>query len=125
MEKGSASQPAVLAHAGAGLAPGQVMPLELATPIRDALESLELVVVETRADRRARYPTLGRFSDDGTADGALVAVPLVYGGAAHGAMLLVFADNRVFRDDERAYLSTLGRLGGESLARAVASPPTA
>ena len=42
----------------------------------------------------------------------------MYGSVAHGALLFAFSDNRQFSDDERAYLTTLGRLGGESLARA-------
>jgi CHASE3 domain sensor protein len=113
-----------LGHSGSALAAGQLLPPELAAPIRDALKALELIAIESRADRRSKYPTLGRFSDTGTTDGALVAVPLVYDGVAQGALLLAFADDRAFSTDDRMYLATLGRLGGESLLRAAMSTPS-
>jgi GAF domain-containing protein len=50
-------------------------------------------------------------------------VPLVEDDSSYGALLLAFADNRVFSDDERAYLATLGRLGGQAIARAEAFEP--
>jgi GAF domain-containing protein len=79
------------------------------------------VVIESRAERSGRFPALARFSESGTSDGAFVAVPLVEDDRAYGALLLAFADNRVFSDDERAYLATLGRLGGQAIARTAAS----
>ena len=107
-----------LGHEGSGVSPGQPLPAGLAAPMRDALQASDLIAVETRAERLASYPALDRYSADGATDGAIVAVPLMYGGTAHGALLLAFSDNRQFSHDERAYLTTLGRLGGESLARA-------
>jgi CHASE3 domain sensor protein len=105
----------VVTHLGAGA----VVPSNLAGPMIAAEESQEPVVVESRADRARRFPTLGRFSESGTSDGAFVAVPLVAHGAAHGVLMLAFADNRLFSDDERAYLATLGRIGGQSLSSSV------
>src|SRR3972149_5043395 len=81
-------------------------------------------VVQARPERLGRHSERGRFSETGTTDGAFVVVPLVSGDAAHGALLLAFADNRMFSDDERAYLATLGRIGGQALARGL-GPGTA
>jgi GAF domain-containing protein len=61
---------------------------------------------------------MGRFSETGTSDGAFVVTPLTAGDAAYGVLLVAFADNRSFSEDERAYLATLGRIGGQALARA-------
>lgn len=102
------------------LAPDSVVPANLAGPMIAAEQAQEPVVIETRAERAGRFPVLGRFSESGTSDGAFVAVPLVADGAAHGVLVLAFADNRLFSDDERAYLATLGRIGGQSLATSFA-----
>ncbi|MGH7655368.1 MAG: CHASE3 domain-containing protein [Gemmatimonadaceae bacterium] len=103
------------------LAVGSVVPSNLAGPLAAALQTREPVVIESRAERSGRFPGLARFSESGTSDGAFVAVPLVEDENVHGVLLLAFSDNRVFSDDERAYLATLGRLGGQALARTVAT----
>ena len=100
------------------LAVGSVVPSNLAAPFTEALRTREPVVIESRAERSGRFPALARFSESGTSDGAFVAVPLVEDESGYGVLLLAFSDNRVFSDDERAYLATLGRLGGQALARA-------
>lgn len=105
------------------LAVGSIVPSNLALPLMESLRSREPVVIESRAERSGKFPTLARFSETGTSDGAFVAVPLVEDDHSYGALLLAFADNRVFSDDERAYLATLGRLGGQAIARAAALDP--
>jgi CHASE3 domain sensor protein len=100
------------------LAVGSVVPSNLSAPLAESLRTREPVVIESRAERSGRFPALARFSESGTSDGAFVAVPLVEDDSSYGALLLAFADNRVFSDDERAYLATLGRLGGQAIARA-------
>jgi GAF domain-containing protein len=107
----------VVPHLGVGA----VVPSNLSEPLTEALRTREPVVVESRAERSGRFPALARFSESGTSDGAFVVAPLVQGEGSNGALLLAFADNRVFSDDERAYLATLGRLGGQAIARA--APP--
>lgn len=102
------------------LAVGSTVPSNLVAPLAESLRTREPVVIESRAERSARFPSLARFSETGTSDGAFVAVPLVEDDNSYGALLLAFADNRVFSDDERAYLATLGRLGGQAIARAAA-----
>jgi GAF domain-containing protein len=99
---------------------GSVVPSTLAAPMSEALRTREPVVIESRAERSGRFPALARFSESGTSDGAFVVAPLVDDDNAYGVLLLAFADNRVFSDDERAYLATLGRLGGQAIARASA-----
>jgi CHASE3 domain sensor protein len=99
------------------LAAGSLVPSNLVEPFAEAARTLDPVVIESRAERLGRYSSLGRFSENGTSDGAFVAAPLVAGDVAHGVLLLAFADNRVFSDDERAYLATLGRIGGQAIAR--------
>jgi CHASE3 domain sensor protein len=105
------------------LAVGSTVPSNLVAPLAESLRTREPVVIESRAERSARFPSLARFSETGTSDGAFVAVPLVEDDNSYGALLLAFADNRVFSDDERAYLATLGRLGGQAIARAAAIGP--
>jgi CHASE3 domain sensor protein len=100
------------------LAVGSIVPANLSAPLTETLRTREPVVIESRAERSGRFPNLARFSESGTSDGAFVAVPLVEDENAYGALLLAFADNRVFSDDERAYVATLGRLGGQAIARA-------
>lgn len=100
---------------------GAMVPSNLAAPLTEAIRTREPIVIESRAERSGRFPALARFSASGTSDGAFVAVPLVEDDRAYGALLLAFADNRVFSDDERAYLATLGRLGGQAIARTAAS----
>ena len=108
-------------EAGPHLRSGSVVSIDEVEPFADAFRSREPVVVESRAERLVRYATLRRFSDNGTSDGAFVVAPLLSADAVNGVLLLAFADNRVLSDDERAYLATLGRVGGQALARAAPS----
>ena len=107
------------------LAVGAAVPSNLAAPLSEAVRTREPVVIESRAERAERFPALARYSESGTSDGAFVVVPLVDDDRACGALMLAFSDNRVFSDDERAYLATLGRLGGQAMTRAAALDPTA
>jgi CHASE3 domain sensor protein len=109
----------VVQHLGVG----GMVPSNLSSPLADALRTREPVVIESRAERSARYPLLARFSESGTSDGAFVVAPLVEEEESNGVLLLAFADNRMFSDDERAYLATLGRLGGQAIARAAPDAP--
>lgn len=102
------------------LAAGSAVPESLVAPFAEVVRTRDSVVVESRVERLGRYASLGRFSETGTSDGAFVVVPLVSGDVAYGVLLLAFADNRVVSDDERAYLATLGRVGGQALARGLA-----
>jgi CHASE3 domain sensor protein len=99
------------------LAPGSAVPANLMEPFTEALRTRAPVMVASRVERMRRFASMGRFSESGTSDGAFVAAPLMADETVHGALLIAFADNREFSDDERAYLTTLGRIGGQALAR--------
>ena len=96
---------------------GAIIPSSLAAPFTEAMRSRKPVFVESRIERLTRFPSLGRFSETGTSDGAFAATPLTGGDAVLGVLLIAFADNRGFSEDDRAYIDTLGRLGGQALAR--------
>jgi hypothetical protein len=100
------------------LTAGSTVPANLGGPLGEAMRTREPVIVESRTERTTEYPSLARFSEAGTSDGAFAAVPLIDHDDSNGVILLAFADNRVFSEDERAYLATLGRLGGQALERA-------
>jgi len=72
---------------------------------------LYVTLASTMTVSFTRVPSLG------TTRTAFVATPLVSGDTANGVFLIAFADNRPVSDDERAYLSTLGRIGGQAMAR--------
>lgn len=123
---GSASSLTVLRALGdvvPHLAVGSVVPSNLSAPLAESFRTREPVIIESRAERSARYPGLALFSESGTSDGAFAVVPLVEDDNSYGALLLAFRDNRAFSDDERAYLATLGRLGGQAIARVEEKEP--
>ncbi|HVT39872.1 MAG TPA: CHASE3 domain-containing protein [Gemmatimonadaceae bacterium] len=99
------------------LAPGSAIPASLMDPFAEAVRTRAPVVVASRIERMRRFASMGRFSETGTSDGAFVAAPLMADETVLGVLLIAFADNREFSDDERAYLRTLGRIGGQALAR--------
>lgn len=103
----------VLARRGTKVAVGSTLLADLARPLQDAVRSREPIVVETKAEREKLYPALQALGV--TAEAAFIAVPLSAGGQAFGGMMLAFDGARVFSDDERAYLATLGRIAGHTL----------
>ncbi|MBI1810066.1 MAG: CHASE3 domain-containing protein [Gemmatimonadetes bacterium] len=106
-----------LGDAVPGLRDGAMLAADLVAPIAQAEQAAEPVVIESATERAKLFPSLGSFSGTGTSDGAFVAAPLTASDGVHGVLLLAFAAQRTFGDDERAYLATLGRLGGLALAR--------
>jgi CHASE3 domain sensor protein len=106
-----------LGDAAPGLAAGAVVPPDLTAPFADSFRARETVVVGSSVERSERFPALSRFAGSGMCDGAFVVVPLTDDDQSYGALLLAFAGDRVFTDEDRAYLATLGRLGGQALAR--------
>jgi CHASE3 domain sensor protein len=97
------------------LAVGSAISADLARPLTDAARTREPVVIENHAEREKLYPGLGHMG--AIAEVALIAVPLIANGRACGGFVLAFEGTRVFGDDERAYLATLGRIGGQALVR--------
>ena len=102
----------VLAASKAGL--DTVAP-DLARPVADALRTGEPVVAESRAARERLWGPLAVLDTHG-ARGAILIVPLLRPGASSGVLLAAFAGDHPFGDDELAFASTLGRLGGPAVA---------
>lgn len=85
-------------------------------PLADAVRSQSLIVLETQAEREARYPHLAQSGRD--IPGALAAVPALRAGHAVGAIGFVFHGSRTFSESERTFLLLLGEQCGAALARA-------
>jgi PAS domain S-box-containing protein len=108
--------------AGTGYPPGALekwtrYPFDSPVPIRDALVERQLIVLEDRAARLLRYPSLTDVPPDLDA-GAWVAVPILHADRAVGALGLNFAAPRQFDEAERALMLTLGRQAAVALERA-------
>ncbi len=106
-----------LGRVAGDLATGSTIVSSRLQPFERAEQSGEPVVVASAAERDHTFPALEAFSVDGSGEGAFIAVPLTADGRVRGVLLLSFSGDRVFGDDDRAYLATLGRLGGQALAR--------
>ncbi len=86
-----------------------------AGPLGQAARDAVTVYLESGVERRTRYPALAAL--DGT-PGSLVAIPLMPGGRAIGALELRFAHDRKFPEEDRSFLSTLVGQGALALERA-------
>jgi K+-sensing histidine kinase KdpD len=86
-------------------------------PLRDALLSRELVIVESAAELLARWPHL-QTAQAQSGDMATVAVPLLSDQRVLGVFYLAFRTERCFSHDDRAFLTTLGRQCAFALVRA-------
>ena len=96
---------------------GSALPAELAKVFEDAARTREPVVMESQAERDKLYPRLPNLGV--TQEVAMIAIPFVANGRSFGGFALAFEGPHVLGDDDRAYLATLGRLGGQALARIV------
>ena len=87
-------------------------------PLSDAILFRRLVLVESRADWDARYP--GQFAAVIEPAGyeALAALPVVVGDRALAGLVFTFRGPRIFDDDARTYLETIGQLCAQALDRA-------
>jgi signal transduction histidine kinase/PAS domain-containing protein len=87
-------------------------------PLSDAILFRRLVLVESRADWDARYP--GQFAAiiEPTGYEALAALPVVVGHRALAGIVFAFRGPRIFDDDARTYLETIGQLCAQALDRA-------
>jgi signal transduction histidine kinase/integral membrane sensor domain MASE1 len=86
-------------------------------PLRDAVLSRELVIVETAAELLARWPHL-QTAQAQSGDVATVAVPLLSDQRVLGVFYLAFRAERRFSHEDRAFLTTLGRQCALALVRA-------
>lgn len=94
---------------------------ELARPLSEALRSRAPVTVSSRAARDRQFGGLAALDALG-AEGALLLVPLSRDAVATGVLLVGFAANHDFGDDELAFATTLGQLGGSAVASGAMTP---
>ncbi len=92
-----------------------LLPLDASLPLTDAARERDVVLLRSRAERDARYPTL---ATEATSNEAWVAVPLLLEDRVLGAMGLSFATPQEFGAEERALLLTLARQCSQALERA-------
>jgi GAF domain-containing protein/anti-sigma regulatory factor (Ser/Thr protein kinase) len=95
--------------------PAARIPLDAASPRAEVTRTGQAVWLPSTADALARYPGLRAI---GIADGALGVVPLASHGRSIGAMMLSFAAEGAFDDDERALIITLAEQCAQALERA-------
>ncbi len=103
---------AVLASSNAAFT--RVTP-ELANPVAEVLRTGDVAMAESRDERERRWGSLGALDEHG-AHGAVLFAPLVGANAATGVMIMAFADDHAFGDDEILFAATLGRLSGPMFA---------
>ena len=107
----------LLAHRG--YAPERVQgwrrfPLDVDTPITEAVRSGEIVVVSSPEERVRRYPALATPTEHPMS----VSVPLAVEGEALGAMGLSFYEPRPLGEEDRAFALALARQAAQAVRRA-------
>ncbi|HEV8613833.1 MAG TPA: PAS domain S-box protein, partial [Gemmatimonadales bacterium] len=92
-------------------------PADARRPMADAVRTGQPVVVNTLADRNARYPELASLKAV-AGDGPLSAFPLLAYGRAVGALRLDFPTSRALGAEDLAYIQTLAQQCAQALERA-------
>ncbi|MHB1096938.1 MAG: CHASE3 domain-containing protein [Gemmatimonadaceae bacterium] len=87
----------------------------LARPVTEILRTGELAMAETRGERDQRWGDITDLDDRGARGSALFA-PMASNGIVTGVLVIGYADDHVFGDDELTFTTTLGRLGGPVVA---------
>jgi GAF domain-containing protein len=93
---------------------------DLARAVADTLRTGAPLAAATRAERERKCGTLASL-DSLDASGAVLFVPLRRDGTVNGVLLIAFAGDHEFGEDELDLAFTLGLLGGPALA---SRPPT-
>jgi PAS domain S-box-containing protein len=92
-------------------------PLDAALPASEAIRTGELVLINGRADRDARYPAFRGVPL--VSDQAYAVAPLVdEDGVPFGAMVVGFPEQKEFNEGERRVLSALAAQAATALRRA-------
>ncbi len=84
-------------------------------PAAVALRTGEAVWLESREERDLRFPQLATFERKAV---AACAVPLIVGGRRRGALRFSFSEPRLFDEEERRFVLTLGAQTAQALERA-------
>jgi signal transduction histidine kinase len=92
-------------------------PLDLPTPLADAVRTREPIVLASQREYARRYPQLAdQYATLGS--GSLVALPLLAEGRTTGVLGLSFAGFRTFSADEVAFARTLAHQSAQAFERA-------
>jgi PAS domain-containing protein len=98
---------------------GQRLPLATTTALSEAVRRAAVLIFESREARLARFPGMADAEQRSEiAVGAAVALPLLAGTRAIGALGITFAADRSFTDDERTFLDIVAQQCGQALDRA-------
>jgi K+-sensing histidine kinase KdpD len=92
------------------------LPLDLRSPISDAVRSGEIIMLATRAERDALYPHLAALGGD-LGGSAITALPLGTKGRIVGVLGLSFASDRTLTAEELAFLRLLAQQCAQALER--------
>jgi signal transduction histidine kinase/GAF domain-containing protein len=90
-------------------------PVDAQLPVSEAVRTQRAVYCDSIAERNERYPALA-YLDQPTH--ALAALPLVASGRALGALVLSFAADRSFDEQEQTFLQALASQCAQALERA-------
>lgn len=102
----------------AELAPRHVRsPVDVPGPLYDALHTRSLVAVETPEEMLGRWPHLAEAQAQ-SGDAASVAVPLLLGEQILGVLYVAFRAPCRFSEDDRSFMTSLGRQCAQALDRA-------
>ncbi|MFI8893511.1 SpoIIE family protein phosphatase [Streptomyces paradoxus] len=92
-------------------------PLAAYAPIHDVMRTRTTRFVESKAELARRYPTL-RHLAEASPKAAWAFLPMIASGRSIGMCVVSFSEPRSFSDEERALLTALSGLVGQSLERA-------
>src|SRR5436190_1184279 len=90
------------------VAAGQRIPANARTPLNDAMQRHELIVIESPTARAADFPNLSPWDFLARYDAAAV-IPLITANRILGVLALSVQHERTFTSDERTLLLTAGR----------------
>ncbi|MCG7210087.1 ATP-binding SpoIIE family protein phosphatase [Streptomyces arenae] len=93
------------------------IPIAAHAPFHDAVRSRTPRFVGSLAELSRRYPTLRRLNEASPKE-AWAFLPMLASGRVIGLCVVSFGEPRSFTDDERALLTALSGLVGQSLERA-------
>ncbi len=95
----------------------QRFPLDTPTPISDIVRNGELIVIESLEENIQHYPLTVQVLAGKVEAGSLAAIPLVVDGRRLGGLGLNFKDFRLFSQQDREFMLTLGQQCAQALER--------
>jgi signal transduction histidine kinase/ActR/RegA family two-component response regulator len=109
----------LVGYSKAEVDPDRRIPLHARAPIPDAVREGRSIFLESAEEVAAAYPKIAAMHV-ARGFGAMAIVPLITKDRAVGGLGFVFPGPRAFSDDDRAFLSVLGKHCAQALARALA-----